>query len=80
MRGMSAFRFRDAMSSAKSNAEYFGRPYVVFVDTNGNWRSQSYGRPTQCCFHVVWPDGHVESSSVETDSGTLLARRENAKT
>lgn len=38
---MFAPTFEKAKKLAKDNADYFGRPYVVFVDTSGNHRVES---------------------------------------
>lgn len=70
----SSFTKAAAMEAAKSNAAYFGRPYVVYTDTSGNWRSTAVVRDTHVAYALVYPDGRVVSSSAETTVGELKRR------
>jgi hypothetical protein len=74
MANMKPFTSQSAYESARSNAAYFGVPYVVFCDTNGNWRAESYRSAGHVCFAVAMPDGTEHKSTVQTTAGELLRR------
>lgn len=69
-----SFKNSDAYRAARENSKYFDKPYVVFVDTNGNWRSNVLTSGTQQCFAVVYPDGRELRSTVETTVNDLIKK------
>ena len=73
------FRASDAIAAAIENARYFDRPYIVFSDTNGNWRSESLQRDTHVANGIYWPDGRHMWSNVQTTVGDLKRRMEQTR-
>ena len=60
------FSQQNAMDSARANANFFNRPYIVYCDTNGNWRNESLASEEHVCFAIHYPSGAFLQSSVET--------------
>ena len=61
--------FEDAMAAAKGNAEWFKRPYAVFTDTSGNWRSEAYVPSWRCHAEarIVRPDEDYPTDTERID-------------
>ena len=55
---MALMRSREeAVDIAKEVADFFGRPYVVYVDSEGNWNLErcDENAPPQCSHEVFYP-------------------------
>lgn len=66
--------YQKALEAAKSNAEYFGRMYAVFISTMNKFEIVSNPRDTHVAFAIVLPDGRVEASWTETTVRELRTR------
>jgi hypothetical protein len=76
----SKFTHADAIAAAKANAAHTDQIYAVFLGSDLQWRSIGVPRDTHVAFEIVYPDGTVVSSSVETTVGELKKRRVSPKT
>lgn len=70
----SAKAYQNACLNAFANANYFNRPYCLFIDTSGNYRVERY--VSQCdpihTFHPI-PSG----ADLAAEIGKLITTAEN---
>lgn len=51
----------EARRQARANAERFERPYIVFVDTSGNWRVERYDTQKIEPSEIFYPESTMKS-------------------
>lgn len=63
---MSLTRLR---ARAQANADYFGRPYVVFTDASGNLRCERFDSAVEC---HRWPGAELFTPKRYDDSSVSM--------